>query len=55
MRNIFPFLATLTIAAVLSFGCANTEQKLGRGFSNVTEFARLGEMRREVEQTGLFE
>jgi putative exosortase-associated protein (TIGR04073 family) len=55
MRNIFSFLATLAIAGVLSSGCANTEKKLGRGFSNMGEFARLGEIRRSVEQTTLFE
>jgi len=55
MRNIFPFLATLAIAAVLSSGCANQEKKLGRGLSNMAEFARLGEMRRSVEQTALFD
>ena len=30
------------------------EKKLGRGVTNVTEFARLGEMRRSVEQKALF-
>jgi putative exosortase-associated protein (TIGR04073 family) len=55
MRNIIPFLATLVIAAALSFGCSSAQKKLGRGMSNITEFARLGEMRRSVEQTALFE
>ena len=52
MRNILSFLATLVIAGVLSSGCANTEKKLGRGMA---EFARLGEMRRSIEQTALFD
>ena len=55
MRNIFSFLAALAIVAVLSSGCANTEKKLGRGMSNMTEFVRLGEIRRSVEQTALFD
>jgi putative exosortase-associated protein (TIGR04073 family) len=55
MRKTFPFLATLLIAAAFSSGCANTGTKLGRGMSNMTEIARLGEMRREIEQTALFE
>jgi putative exosortase-associated protein (TIGR04073 family) len=55
MRNIFPLLATLVTAAVFSSGCANTETKLGRGMSNMTEFARLGEIRRSMEQTALFD
>jgi len=33
----------------------NTEKKLGRGISNMAEFARLGEMRRSIEQTALFD
>jgi putative exosortase-associated protein (TIGR04073 family) len=40
---------------VFATGCANTEQKFGRGVSNVFECVRLGEMRRSVEQTALFE
>ena len=54
MRNMFPLLATLVIAGVLSSGCLHAEKKLGRGISNMTEFARLGEMRRSVEQAALF-
>lgn len=55
MRNILAFLATLVIAGVLSSGCSSAEKKLGRGMSNMTEFARLGEMRRSIEQTALFD
>jgi putative exosortase-associated protein (TIGR04073 family) len=55
MRNILPVLATLAIAGALSSGCSSAEKKLGRGMSNMTEFARLGEIRRSVEQTALFE
>ena len=55
MRNVLPFLAALVIAGALASGCANCQQKLGRGLSNTTEFARLGEMRRSVEQTTLFD
>ena len=55
MRNTFPLLASLAIAGALLSGCANTETKLGRGMSNMTEFARLGEMRRSIEQTALFD
>jgi putative exosortase-associated protein (TIGR04073 family) len=42
-------------AGVLLAGCAGPEQKLGRGMNNITEFARMGEMRRSVEQTGVWE
>lgn len=55
MRNIFSFLATLVIAGALTSGCANAEKKFGRGMSNMGEFARLGEIRRSVEQTALFD
>lgn len=55
MRNIFSLLATVVIAGVLSTGCANTETKLGRGMSNMAEIARMGELRRSVEQTALFD
>src|ERR1035441_575248 len=46
MRNILPFLATVAVAAVLTSGCRR---------SNMAEFARLGEIRRSIEQTALFE
>ena len=55
MRNIFSFLATLVIAGALSSGCTSAEKKLGRGMSNMGEVVRLGEMRRSIEQTTLFE
>lgn len=42
-------------AALFSIGCAGPEQKLGRGMRNVTEFARLGEMQRSIEQTALWD
>jgi putative exosortase-associated protein (TIGR04073 family) len=53
----FPWARTAVVAAltVLAVGCAKTEQKLGRGISNTFEVVRLGEMRRSVEQTALFE
>ena len=51
------FAKTLLAAAILvtAVGCARTEEKLGRGMRNMTEVVRLGEMRREVEQTALFD
>jgi len=41
--------------ALLFSGCAKPEEKLGRGFSNSVELLRMGEIRRSVEQTSLFE
>lgn len=55
MRNTFTLLASLAMAGALLTGCANTEKKLGRGMSNMTELVRLGEMRRSIEQTALFD
>jgi len=55
MRNIIPLLAVVALAGVLASGCAGAQQKLGRGFSNSAEFARLGEIQREMEQTALFD
>lgn len=54
MRNAFS-LAAVAAAAVFATGCAGPEQKLGRGMNNVTEFARMGEIRRSMEQTAIWE
>ena len=49
----------LTVVAsgivLLAAGCAGPEKKLGRGITNVTEFARMGEIRRSYEQTYLWD
>ena len=55
MRNKLSFLAALFAVGALVSGCANTQEKLGRGMGNMTEIVRLGEMRRTMEQTSLFE
>jgi len=55
MRKIIPLLAALVLAGVLATGCANTEQKFGRGMSNTLEVTRLGELQRTMEQTALFD
>ncbi len=53
MRKLTTFLA---LVLALSFiGCAGPERKLGRGLNNVTEFVRMGEIRRSMEQTYLWE
>lgn len=54
MRNRvgWPFFAWPLLA--LAAGCAGPEKKLGRGVNNVTEFMRLGEMRRSMEQSGIW-
>ena len=45
----------LLVVGGFAVGCANTEQKFGRGLSNTMEPIRLGELRRSVEQTAIFE
>lgn len=51
-----PLLAFAALAVVFTSGCTspNPEDKLGRGVSNTLEVARMGEMRRCVEQTVIF-
>jgi len=48
-------LAGVAVLGLGASGCAGPEQKLGRGLNNVTEFARMGEIRRSMEQTGVWE
>jgi hypothetical protein len=55
MRNVMSLLALAGLAALFTTGCAGPEQKLGRGVSNTLEITRLGEMRRSIEQTAIFE
>jgi len=55
MRRILLLSGFAAVLLLLGTGCAGPEQKLGRGVSNVTEFVRMGEIRRTVEQTMLEE
>ena len=55
MRNTFSFLSLTVLLGVLATGCANMENKMGRGLSNTAEVFRGGEYRRTIEQTALFE
>lgn len=48
-------LLALCLAAFLLTGCGAVERKLGRGMNNATEIFRGGELRRSIEQTGLWE
>jgi putative exosortase-associated protein (TIGR04073 family) len=55
--NRTPILTLAAIAGLglLVSGCAKPEQKFSRGLRNASEFARMGEIRRSVEQTALFD
>ena len=62
MRNAFSFIALTTLAALFASGCATGPEqkagmsdKLGRGISNSMEITRLGDMRRSIEQTAVFD
>jgi putative exosortase-associated protein (TIGR04073 family) len=55
MRKQISFLILAGSLALLATGCAGPERKLGRGINNMTEFTRMGEIRRSMEQTALFE
>lgn len=55
MRHPRLFLGLSLGLLVVATGCAGPERKLGRGVNNLTEFARMGEIRRSVEQSALYE
>ena len=55
MRNKLFFLAVLLATSALLSGCANAQKKFGRGVANTFDIVRLGEFRRTMEQTALFE
>ncbi len=55
MRNVIPFLAAIALVALFTSGCTGPEQKLGRGVNNLFEVVRMGEMRRSIEQTAVFD
>lgn len=55
MRKLISSAVAILAIAVFATGCAGPEEKLGRGISNVTELARMGEIRRSMEQTALWE
>ena len=43
-------IGAIAAAALLITGCAGPERKFSRGLNNVTEFARMGEIRRSMGQ-----
>lgn len=55
MRNVFTFLALISLAAAFTSGCSGPEAKLGRGIRNTCEVGRLGELRYSVEQTAVWD
>ncbi|MBM3832968.1 MAG: exosortase system-associated protein, TIGR04073 family [Verrucomicrobia bacterium] len=55
MRITLSSVAAVAAMVILTSGCAGPERKLGRGMRNVSEFARMGEVRRSMEQTWLWD
>jgi putative exosortase-associated protein (TIGR04073 family) len=54
MRNKVLYFLSLIVVSGLVAGCAGPEEKFGRGLDNMTELARMGEMRRSMEQAAIF-
>jgi putative exosortase-associated protein (TIGR04073 family) len=55
MRKLTPLAVVLGAALVLSTGCSGPSYKLGRGLNNLSEPLRMGEMRRSIEQAGVWQ
>lgn len=55
MRKTLFLVTGFALAATLLSGCANVEHKFGRGMANVFEPLRMGELRRSMEQSALFD
>lgn len=55
MRNSWKQVVLLAGSIALFTGCMDAERKLGRGVNNLMEPVRMGELRRSVEQTTLWE
>jgi putative exosortase-associated protein (TIGR04073 family) len=55
MRTFAKTTAAAALIALFSVGCAGPENKLGRGIRNFSEFTRMGEFSRSVEQTALWD
>ncbi len=58
MRKTLPLLAVLVMAGAFLSGCAytnNVENKFGRGMANTYDIVRMGEFRRSMEQSALFQ
>lgn len=55
MSKTLPLLSALMLAGLMATGCANVENKFGRGMANIVEPIRMGEFRRSMEQTALFD
>lgn len=55
MIKSLSMLGVVAVAGLLVSGCAGPEKKFGRGLTNVGEVVRWGDLRRSVEQAGVWE
>jgi putative exosortase-associated protein (TIGR04073 family) len=55
MRKSIAWMGSLAVLSLVAAGCTGPEQKMGRGFANLTEVVRGNEMERSIEQGGLLE
>jgi putative exosortase-associated protein (TIGR04073 family) len=55
MRKIVTLALGVAAIGFFATGCAGPTQKFGRGLNNVAEFTRMGEIRRSMEQTAIWE
>jgi len=55
MRKTLLLLSLLVMTGALLSGCANAQRKFGRGMSNITACVRLGDFRRSMEQSYLYD
>lgn len=53
-KKVLYFLSLVAVASFVA-GCAGPEQKFSRGVNNMVEFARMGELRRSMEQATIFD
>lgn len=53
-KKVFGYVSMIAIAALIA-GCEGPEQKFSRGLNNTVEFARMGELRRSIEQATIFD
>jgi putative exosortase-associated protein (TIGR04073 family) len=54
LNKVFYFLSLIAVSSLVA-GCAGPEQKFSRGLNNTLEFARMGELRRSMEQAAIFD
>lgn len=55
MSKSISLLGAIALVTLLATGCAGPEKKLGRGINNLGEVVRWGDLRRSVEQAGVWQ